>query len=735
MANDILPAALIKSEPLADALAQRYLAYALAAITDRALPDVRDGLKPVHRRLLFAMSTLRLNANTPHKKCARVVGDVIGKYHPHGDQAVYDALARLAQDFSVRYPLIDGQGNFGNVDGDSPAAMRYTEARLTTVAEAVLDDVTDDVVPYKPNYDDSEREPEVLPAAFPQLLANGASGIAVGMATEIPPHNLDELAGALQHLLAHPNCTTNDLLHYIQGPDFPGGGLLCETRESMLDTYETGRGGFKVRAKIEREDTGRGGYVLVATQIPYRVQKSRLIERIANFIADKKLPLLEDIRDESDENIRIVFEPKSRSVDPEQLLASLYRPGTELEVRLPMNMTVLDAQRIPRQLGLKAVLQAYLVHRRHMLLNRSNARLQRIAERLHILDGLLIVFVNLDVVIGIIRNSDQPKADLCAQLQLSDTQAEAVLNLRLRALAKLEELTIRTEHSALCAEQAELTQIVNSPEAQSAKLQLQLKHMQKQFGAKSVYGPRRTKVVGMVKAVSVIIPVVREPITLVCSVKERLRAFKGHATRPDDVKHKDNDSTRFMLATHTDDKVAVFASGGKVFTLPCDKLPDGRGLGDPLRLFAPVPDGQEIVAMLSQQQTPTPVVVLTTDGYGFLLPIAEAEAATRAGKQVTRPDSTLFAVLPATGDKIAFINSKNRLLVVDMSVLPTMARGKGMQLMHCKEATLQHAIVFNYADGLLLPNSAEPLRDAALKPFCGLRGTQGKPMLGVARLL
>jgi topoisomerase-4 subunit A len=585
----------IESINLRDALEERYPAYALSTIMHRALPDVRDGLKPVHRRLLYAMRLLKLDPASGFKKCARVVGDVIGKYHPHGDQAVYDALVRLAQDFAVRYPLIEGQGNFGNIDGDNAAAYRYTEARLTDVAMALLEGIDEDTVDFRDTYNGEDREPVVLPGAFPNLLANGSSGIAVGMATSIPPHNAAELCDAALHLIKFPNATVDKLVQFIPGPDFPTGGIIVDDRATILDAYKTGRGGFRVRARWAQEDLGRGTWQIVVTEIPYQVQKGRLIERIAELIQNKKLPLLADLRDESAEDVRIVFEPKSRTVDPQLLMEQLFR-NSELEARFPLNMNVLSEGRVPKVMSLRDVLHEWLDHRKVVLVRRSNFRLAEIARRLEILEGYLIAYLNLDEVIRIIRTEDEPKPVL---MKLTDTQTEAILNMRLRALRKLEEMEIRREHDALRKEQAGLKKLVKSDDAQWEKIAGEIKETQEKFGKKTALGKRRTD---FAEAPEIDLDleqamIEKEPVTVVCSEKGWIRTMKGHLEDISGLVYKDGDQGKFIVKAETTDSIMLFASSGKFFTLDAGKLPGGRGHGEPVRLMADLEATDQIVAL------------------------------------------------------------------------------------------------------------------------------------------
>ncbi len=577
---------LIADKPFAAALSERYLAYALSTIMARSLPDVRDGLKPVHRRILYAMRQLRLVPSEPPRKSARVVGDVIGRYHPHGDQSVYDAMVRLAQDFAQRYPLVDGQGNFGNIDGDNAAAMRYTEARLTAIAQLLMDGLDEDAVDFRATYDESGEEPVVMPAAFPNLLANGSSGIAVGMATSIPPHNVGELCDALRHLIAHPDARTRTLLQYVQGPDFPTGGVLVETPESLLNAYETGQGGFRVRARWEKETLKGGGWQIVVTEIPYQVQKSRLIEKTAELLQQKKLTLLEDIQDESAEDIRLVLVPKSRNIDPDLLMESLFR-ATDLEARFPFNMNVLDATNTPRVMNLRDALQAFLNHRQDVLERRSRYRLGKIDERLEVLAGYLVAYLNLDEVIHIIRTEDEPKQALIARFSLTDAQADAILNMRLRALRKLEEMEIRREDKTLKAERTTLAELLADPAQRWAKIDADIKALKEQYGPRTPLGRRRTTLgtAPVVGEIPVDAFIEREAITVLCSDKLFIRAAKGHLSDVSDMKHKEGDRERFAVLCETTDKLIAVATNGRFYTLGCDKLPSARGFGDPLRLM------------------------------------------------------------------------------------------------------------------------------------------------------
>jgi topoisomerase-4 subunit A len=716
---------------LRDALEERYLAYALSTIMHRALPDVRDGLKPVHRRLLFAMRQLRLDPDAGFKKCARVVGDVIGKYHPHGDQAVYDALVRLAQNFAVRYPLVDGQGKFGTVDGDNAAAMRYTEARLTEAAGALLDGIDEDTVDFRETYDGTESEPVVLPAGLPNLLANGAAGIAVGMATNIPPHNLDELCAAALHLIAHPAATTADLLAYVPGPDFPTGGILVEDRASILDAYETGRGGFRVRARWHREDTGRGTWQIVVTEIPYQVQKSRLIERIADLLNAKKLPLLGDVLDESAEDIRIVLEPRARSVEPDVLMEQVFRL-TDLETRIPLNMNVLSFGRVPNVLSLGEVLRQWLDHRRQVLGRRSRFRLGKIEHRLEVLGGYLIAYLNIDEVIRIIREEDEPKAELMHRFALSDVQAEAILNMRLRALRKLEEFEIRKEHENLTVEKGELEALLASDERQWARIAGEIGEVRARFGMDTELGRRRTDF-GLVPQIEVDLDealIEREPITVILSEKGWIRALKGHGNDLDKLQLKTGDSLFRALPAQTTDKLILFATNGKFYTLGAADLPGGRGAGEPVRLMIDLEEEAEIIDLFVHDPA-RKLLIASSAGNGFIVAESEIVAATRKGKQALNllPAERAVACTPAVGDSVAVVGDNRKLLVFGLDEVNEMARGRGVRLQKYRGGSLSDARVFTRADGLHWADPAGRIRTLyELAEWTGARAGAGRPV-------
>jgi topoisomerase-4 subunit A len=691
----------IVEEPMSEALSKRYLAYALSTITNRALPDVRDGLKPVHRRLLFSMRQMRLDPQGSAKKCARVVGDVIGKYHPHGDVAVYEAMVRLAQDFAQRYPLVDGQGNFGNIDGDNAAAMRYTECRLTEAAQLLLDGIDEDAVDFRPTYDGEEEEPVVLPAGFPNLLANGSSGIAVGMATSIPPHNVGELIDACLLLLKRPEATVAELMEHVPGPDFPTGGVIVEPKESLREVYETGRGGVRTRARWSVEEQGRGVYRIVVTEIPYQVRKADLVEQLAGLIDAKKAPLLGDVRDESAEDVRLVLEPKSRNVEPEVLMESLFKLS-DLETRFPVNMNVLDGRGTPGVMNLKQALQAFLDHRREVLVRRSTHRLEKIEARLHILEGMLIVYLNLDEVIRIVRYEEQPKAKLIETFALTEVQAEAVLNTRLRQLARLEEMEIRREHAELAEERDGIKAMLGDDKAQWKLVGVGLKQVQQVLGVHTAVGKRRSDIteaahVDLSAAIEAMI--VREPITVILSERGWIRAQKGRVEDPSELKFKEGDRLAFLVPAETTDKLLILASDGRFFTIGCDKLPSGRGMGEPVRLMIELDDKVGIEAVFPHKPG-RKLILASKMGYGFIMPEEEAIASKRGGKQVLTVDAKGVAVcLPLQGDQLAVVGDNGKILIFPMEELPEMPRGKGVKLQSYREGGLRDALAFSAADG------------------------------------
>ena len=714
---------------LREALEERYLAYALSTIMHRALPDVRDGLKPVHRRLLFAMQQLKLDPEGGFKKCARVVGDVIGKYHPHGDQAVYDALVRLAQNFAVRYPLIDGQGNFGNIDGDNAAAMRYTEAKLTDVAAALLEDIGDDTVDFSETYDGEENEPSVLPANFPNLLANGATGIAVGMATSIPPHNAGELCDAALHLIKYPNAGIEKLTEFIPGPDLPTGGIIVEPRDSIMEAYKTGRGGFRVRARWEREDLGRGGYCIVITEIPYQVQKARLIERIADLMQARKLPLLGDIRDESAEEIRLVLEPKSRTVEPELLMESLFRTS-DLESRIPLNMNVLSRGKVPNVLSLRQVLREWLDHRQVVLIRRSTDRLAKIERRLEILGGFLIAYLNLDEVIRIIRFEDEPKKELMKAFKLSDVQTEAILNMRLRSLRKLEEIEIRTENESLKSARDELQKLLKSEKLQWAHIASEIKDIRTKFGAKTELGRRRTTFSDAPEIVVDIAAAMieKEPVTVVLSEKGWIRAMKGHLDDLSALQFKDGDELKRARPASTTDTLVLFATNGKFYSLSADKLPGGRGHGEPVRLMIDLEENHDIAEMFVHQPG-RKLLVASTAGYGFVVNEDDVVAMTKKGKQVlnvTEPDEALVCA-PVNGDMVAVVGENRKMLCFALRELNEMTRGRGVKLQRYKDGGLADTKTYSKKEGLTwIDSSNRTWTVTELRDWTGSRAQAGR---------
>lgn len=720
-------------EPVAlkDALEERYLAYALSTIMGRALPDVRDGLKPVHRRIIYAMRELKLDPAGGFLKCAKIVGQVMGDYHPHGNQAIYDALARLAQDFAVRYPLVDGQGNFGNIDGDNPAAERYTEARMTEVASALLEGIDEECVDFRPNYDGRVEEPVVLPAAFPNLLANGSSGIAVGMATNIPPHNADELCAALLHLIKHPNATIEKLVELVPGPDFPTGGIIVEPREQILEAYRTGRGGFRLRARWTKEDTGRGGYQIVVTEVPYQVQKAKLVERIAELLSEKKLPLLGDVRDESAEEIRLVLEPKNRAVDPVVLMESLFRV-TELELRFGLNMNVLSAGQIPNVLSLKDVLWQWLEHRIDVLVKRTAYRLKKIAHRLEVLDGYLIAFLNIEEVIRIVRFEDEPKAALIAKFKLTDVQAEAILNLRLKSLSRLEEVEIRAEHDKLAGEQRHLKALMASHDLQWEKISDEVKATRERFSKKTDLGRRRTTFAAApeidIDLDSAFIE--KEPVTIILSEKGWIRAMKGHPDDLSKLEFKQGDALKRAVKASTTDKLIVFATNGKFFTLEASQMPGGRGHGEPVRLMVDLEENHDFVEIFVHDPE-RKLLVASTGGYGFVVAETELIASTRKGKQVlniSEPEEARVCV-PVDGDHVATIGDNRKMLVFPLVELNEMTRGKGVILQRIKDGALSDVRVFKKSEGLTWLDSAGrtfTLPWAELKEWVGERAQAGR---------
>jgi topoisomerase IV subunit A len=745
------PDGMTRAEPLSRAIGERYLTYALSTIMHRALPDARDGLKPVHRRILYAMRELRLSPTGAFRKSAKISGDVMGNYHPHGNQAIYDAMARLAQDFAMRYPLVDGQGNFGNIDGDNPAAERYTEARLTALAETLMEGLAENAVDFRPNYDGTLDEPVVMPATFPNLLANGSSGIAVGMATNIPPHNLDELIQGCHALLRDPGLPEDALVDLIPGPDFPTGGVIVEDPAAIREAYRTGRGSFRTRARWQVEDLGRGTWQVVVTEIPYQVAKSKLIEKLAEVIEQKKVPLLADVRDESAEDIRIVLEPRARTVDPDQMMAALFRLS-ELESRFSLNMNVLIDGRVPRVCSLKEVLQAFLLHRREVLQRRSTHRIEKIDARLEVLEGFLITFLHLDRVIDIIRYDEDPKAALMREDwgrahvravsekdyvppplgdgELTEVQAEAILNMRLRSLRRLEEMELRRERDALMEERAGLADLLDSDRLQSRRIGEELEDIRRRFGKGTLGGDRRTGFAeaGETAEVAPEAMIEREPVTVICSRMGWIRAMKGHVDLGAEQKFKDGDGPRFAFHAETTDKVLAVAENGRVFTLLAANLPGGRGMGEPVRLMVDLPNDVGLLD-LSVWKAGEKYLVASTAGDGFVVPADELLAQTRAGKQVLnlRDGDRAAVLLPVAGDHVAVVGDNRKLLVFPLVELPEMARGKGVRLQKYKDGGLSDATTFQMTDGLSWKDPAGRTRtETALAEWQGARASAGK---------
>ena len=742
----------ISAEPLRRAIGERYLTYALSTIMHRALPDARDGLKPVHRRILYAMRELKLNASGGFRKSAKISGDVMGNYHPHGDAAIYDAMARLAQDFNVRYPLVDGQGNFGNIDGDNPAASRYTEARMTAVAEALLEGLNENAVDFRDNYDGTLTEPVVLPASFPNLLANGSSGIAVGMATNIPPHNIAELCDACLHLIKTPEARDDTLLNFIPGPDFPTGGVMVESPEAIASAYRTGRGSFRLRCQWSVEDLGRGQWQIVVTEIPYQVQKSKLIEKIAEVIQLKKIPILGDVRDESADDIRLILEPRSKNVDPEVLMGMLFR-NSDLEVRFSLNMNVLIDGLTPKVCSLKEVLKAFLDHRREVLLRRSQHRIDKIDHRLEVLEGFLVAFLNLDRVIDIIRYDDDPKAaliaedwslshpramnegdyvgpDITQEGELSELQAEAILNMRLRSLRRLEELELIRERDALMLERADLQDLLDHTDLQWDKISEQLRATKKTFGKDYEGGARRTifTEAGEIEEVPLEAMIDREPITVVCSQMGWIRAMTGHIDLTRELKFKDGDGPRFIFHAETTDRLLVFASNGRFYTLSAANLPGGRGMGEPLRLMVDLPNEADIIDILVHKPG-RKLLVASSAGDGFIVPEDDVLAQTRSGKQVlnVRADVRAKTCSPIQGDHVAVVGENRKMLVFALSELPEMGRGKGVRLQKYKDGGMSDVATFAMAAGLSWLDPAGRTRtENELAEWTSKRASAGK---------
>ena len=733
----------IVDAPFDDALSQRYLVYALSTITARSLPDLRDGLKPVHRRLLWAMRLLRLDPAAGYKKCARVVGDTIGKYHPHGDQSVYDAMVRLAQDFSLRYPLVDGQGNFGNVDGDNAAAYRYTEARLTQVAIDLMAGLDEGTVDFRPTYNGEEEEPEVFPGLFPNLLANGASGIAVGMATSIPPHNAAEILDAAIHLIDNPKAESSALMDFVAGPDFPTGGIVVDSAETIAAAYATGRGAFRVRAKWEVEKGPQGMWTAVVTEVPYQVPKAKLIEQIAFLITEKKLPILADVLDESAEEIRIVIEPRSRTVDPQLLMDSLFRL-TDLEVRIPLNLNVLDADHTPRVMSLKQVLSQWVRFQLEVLVRRAQHRVARIDDRLELLEGYIIAFLNLDRVIQIIRTEDEPKPIMVAEFALSDRQAEAILNMRLRSLRKLEEMQLRQERDELIGEREELQKLIDSPARQRTRLKKDLAALRERYGLATALGRRRTLIEEAAPAREIPLEAMieREPITVIMSKRGWIRAMKGHVelSNPEALKFKEGDASQFFFHAFTTDKLLLASPAGRFYTLAADKLPGGRGFGEPVKLMVDI-EGEGNAVALFRAADSDKLLLASSDGRGFVTPAAAALAETRKGKQVVnlRPGAKLKVVRPLRPghDYVAVIGENRKMVVYPLAELPEMGRGQGVQLQRYRDGGLSDATSFSFAEGLSWSMGGESGRtrtEADLNAWRTARGAAGRmPPMGFPR--
>ena len=719
----------VQDRDLGEILSEKYLSYALSTIMSRSLPDVRDGLKPVHRRVLYAMMQLSLKPETPPKKCARVVGDVIGKFHPHGDLSIYDALVRLAQDFSLRYPLVDGQGNFGNIDGDNAAAMRYTEARLTQVSQFMLEGIDDDAIDFRATYDGETMEPVVLPANFPNLLANGSTGIAVGMATSIPPHNVAELCDAMELLIDNPDATIKDLLKHVKGPDFPTGGILAEDRANVIQAYETGRGSFRVRAKWHKEELKGDNWQIVVTEIPYQVLKSRLIEKIAELIINKKIPFLDDVTDESAEDIRVVLVPKNKTIDPELLMEQIFRQ-TDLENRFSLNMNVLDGGTVPRVMNLKEVLQAFIDHRQEVLVRRSKHRLANIEHRLEVLAGLLIAYLNIDEVIKIIREEDDPKTKMIKRWKLTDIQCEAILNMRLRSLRKLEEIEIRTENKELTEEKIELEKLIGSKARQMTAVKKQIRAIYEAFGPTTKLGARRTKIGKVPLGIDIPVDafIEKEPVTVICSEKGWIRAMKGHleADKIAAVSYKEGDGAKFAFHAQTTDKLIVFGTNGKFYTIGADKLPPGRGFGEPVRLMIDLQNEADIVT-LNVHDPERKLLVAADDGRGFVVPEKEILSQTKNGKQclLVKDGVEAKVCVPVTGDHVAVIGANRKLLIFKLSEIPEMTRGVGVILQRYKDGGLSDAKTFTLKEGLSWYSAGKERVEKSLKPWIGERAQAG----------
>ncbi|MBX7146981.1 MAG: DNA topoisomerase IV subunit A [Alphaproteobacteria bacterium] len=711
------------------ALEERYLAYAISTIVSRSLPDVRDGLKPVHRRLLYAMRQLYLNPNSSYKKSARVVGDVMGKFHPHGDAAIYEAMVRLAQDFAQRYPLVDGQGNFGNIDGDNAAAMRYTEARLTTVAAALLEGIDENAVDFRSTYDGEGSEPVVLPARFPNLLANGSQGIAVGMATNIPPHNIIELCQALSHIIHNPNATTKELIQFIKGPDFPTGGLLVENKESIIQTYNTGKGSFRIRARWTVEKIKGGSWQIVVNEIPYQVQKAKLIQQIAELLENKKIPVISDLRDESSTDLRLIIEPKNRAVNPEVVMETLFRQ-TDLEIRFNLNMNVLDLSNTPQVMSLSQVLKAFLTHQRDVLLRRTTYHLNETNNRIEILEGYLIAYLNLDEVIRVIRHEDNPKQIMIKKWHINDVQADAILNMKLKALQKLEEITIKKEHQSLQQKQKKFIELLKSENKQWKKIDEDLQEIKEAFTLNSLLSKRRTTIVKpeSIPDISLEQTIEKEPVTILCSEKGWIKTIKGHSNDINDIKYKEGDKERFVIEGETTDKLITFATNGRFYSLNVDKLPGGRGFGEPIRLMLDIPNNHDLLMMsIFKNQE---YIIIASDGRGFIVESQDILAQTRNGKQILNLSSNTEAQLciPISGDHLALIGNNKKMLIIPTTDIPKLSRGRGVILQKYKENTEQliTAKFFNIKDGLSWTTNGKNYTEKKLDMWLGKRGQTGR---------
>jgi len=717
-----------KDIEIVDALEERYLAYALTTIMDRALPDVKDGLKPVHRRLLYAMRQLNLSPTSSFKKSARIVGEVMGRFHPHGDQAIYDTLVRLAQDFSVRWPLINGQGNFGNIDGDNAAAMRYTESKLTTISELLLSGIDEDCVDFRLTYDEVDKEPTVLPANFPNLLANGSSGIAVGMATSIPPHNVEEICNASLHLIKHRNMHFDKLIDLIPGPDFPTGGEIFESKDSILNIYKTGKGNIRIRAKWEIEKEKRGVWKVVVNEIPYQVNKGKLIEKIAQLIIDKKIPILDDVRDESDENVRLILVPRNRDVDPEQLMEALFSLS-DLETRFSVNLNAIN-NNIPKVHNLRDLLLAWIDHRRDVLIRRSTFKLNQIKNRMELLSGYLIVYVNLDEVIKIIREEDEPKNKLMKQFDLNENQANSILNMRLRSLRRLEEIKIKEEFDLLKIEKSILGKLIKSEDIQWKEVSKEIKEIKKDFSKKTDLGKRRTKINYDVEILNIDLNFSEptEPITIVLSKEGWIKTLKGLNHDIAEIKFKDGDDLLFVHETMSDEKLLIFSSNGKFYTIEASQLPSGRGYGDPLKLLIDLQDDDKIISLYSFSQGDE-LVIASKFGYGFIVAFEDLISNRKAGKQILNLSNDDKAISSdyLKGTDIAVIGENKKMLLFKREELPKMSKGKGVRLQKYKEGYLKSIISFNYNEGLnIVDNNGRNRNFDDIDNWLGKRGQAGK---------